>query len=468
LIYPPDTHFVRLAGPNQINLVQHFYAPPMGLLYLKSHLQQKSGFQVLLWNAQVPSRPGLDKLEETINNFAPDLAGVSVNTANWYDALECAKLVKKVRPGTHVVTGGVHMSVYPEETLAQPEVDSIVIGEGEDTLLEMATRLSQGGSLDGVAGAWFKKEGKVIRNPLRTVEKNPDRFPFPDRSELNLSQHRVSADRLSPAAVILTSRGCPFHCTFCCTVDKVYRRRSASEIVREALSCKEMGYKAIDFYDDIFNVKKKDVLELCDELIRQKVNLPWICRCRVEPMDEEMVSKMREAGCERIQFGAESASQAILDQIKKRITPEQTRDAFRLAKKYGVSTLGYFMIGFPGETREQAEATVRFAFELDPEFAVFHSLIPVPGSEIYEQAAKSEAFYGDYVREFAQNPSPDFLFHSWETALSEAEQYRIIRKANLGFYYRPRYIVRSLKKLSSFEDFVTKVKMALRILSARA
>ena len=181
-----------------------------------------------------------------------------------------------------------------------------------------------------------------------------------------------------------------------------------------------------------------------------------------------MVSKMAEAGCERIQLGVESASQQILDQIKKHITPEQTRNAFKLAKKQGISTLGYFMIGFPGESREQAEETVRFAFELDPEFALFHSLIPVPGSEIYEQAIKSETFFNDYVREFARNPTPDFVFRSWETTLSEAEQYRIIRKASLRFYFRPHYIFRALKKLGSWEDFLTKARMALRILTTRA
>jgi anaerobic magnesium-protoporphyrin IX monomethyl ester cyclase len=468
LINSPDEHFVRLGGPNQINFVQHVYAPPVGLLYLKSFLKQNSEFPVQLWNAQVPARPGLEQLEETVKNFAPDLAGITVSTANWYDALECARLVKRVRPGTHVVAGGVHMSVFPEETLMQPEIDSVVIGEGEYTLLEMAQRIAQGGPLDGAPGLWFKKEGGVVRNPPRPVEKNPDCFPFPDHSEIDPAQHRVSADRLSPAAVIITSRGCPFNCTFCCTVDKVFRKRTAQKIVEEMLVCKGLGYRAIDFYDDIFNVSKKQVLEVCDEIIRQKVGMPWICRCRVDPMDEEMVSRMRESGCERIHMGAESASMEILDRIKKHITPEQTRNAFRLAKKHGISTLGYFMIGFPGETREQAEATVRFAFELDPEFAAFHSLMPVPGSEIYEQAVKSDTFFGDYVREFARKPVADLVFRSWETALSESEQYRILRSANLRFYFRPSYILRSLKKLGSLEDFFAKAGMAVRILAARA
>ena len=183
----------------------------MGLLYLKSYLKQKTEFEVWLWNMQVPSRPGLGKLRETVQNFAPDLVGITVNTANWYDALECAKLVKSARPSSHLVMGGVHLSVYPEETINREEIDSIVIGEGEDPLLEMATRLSEGWSLEGVAGVWFKKDGGIIRNPSRPVEKNPDRFPA--QTARNFPYPRIGFPRTgsrprrssSPAGVVLSN-----------------------------------------------------------------------------------------------------------------------------------------------------------------------------------------------------------------------------------------------------------------------
>jgi len=467
LVNPPDKHFSRLAGPNQANFIHHPNAPPMGLLYLKAYLKQKTDFEVQLWNSQSPSAPGEKELRAKLLEFQPNLAGITTTTGNWYDARETARLIKSALPQCHIIVGGVHTSVYPEETLSQPEIDSIAIGEGEDTLLELALRLSRSQSPEGIPGIWFKSNGKIIRNPPRQVEKNLDRFPFPDRSDFSPEQYRLSADRFSRAAIIITSRGCPFHCTFCCTIDKHYRSRSPENIVAEMLACKEQGYLAIDFYDDIFNINKNRVLKLCDEIIRQKVNLPWICRCRVTPMDEEMIAKMASAGCERIQFGVESASQRILDMIKKQITPEQVRHAFSLAKKYNILTLGYFMIGFPTETREEAQATIDFAFELDPDFAMFHCLIPVPGSEIYEQAIQSPGFFGDYGREFAKNPSPNFVWRSWSTTLTETEQFKLIRSAFLKFYFRPQYIIRSLKKLSSMEEFLAKAQTAFKILTTR-
>ncbi len=365
-----------------------------------------------------------------------------------------------------MVVGGAHLLIYPEETLAQAQIDSIVIGDGEDALLELATRLARGQDLEEIPGLWFKKEGKIIRNPPRPVEKNLDRLPFPDRSDLSLTQHRFAADRLSPAAIMITARGCPFSCTFCCTVDRIHRKRSPQNIVDEMLVCREMGYQWIDFWDDVFNITKPAILDLCDEIIRRKVNLPWSCRGRVAPFDEEMAAKMAEAGCERVNLGVESASQEILDRTKKGITPEQCRRAFALAKKHHISTVGFFMIGFPGETREQALQTIRFMMELDPDFASFLSLFPLPGSEIYQQAIKDPTFLGDYAREYAKSPTPGFIWRSWTTTLSEAEKDRLLRRANLGFYFRPRYLWRSFQRLSSLEDFYAKAKMALIILTA--
>jgi len=465
LINPPDAQIAKYAGPNQIVHTEHLYGPPMGLLYLKSFVKQQTDFPIMLWNAQAPSAPGEKELRKIMDEFNPDLVGITVNTFRWYYALVCAKWVKAISPRAHLVLGGVHVTVYPEETLAQPEVDAIVIGEGEHTFLELANRLANSQPLEGLEGLWFKKDGQIIRNPLRPVEKDLDRFPFPDRSDLSMTSHRVSINRFSPAAVILTSRGCPFHCTFCCSVDKHYRKRSAQNIVQEMLACRELGYKAIDFYDEMFNLQKETVMALCDEIIRQKVNLPWSCRCRVDPVDEEMIARMVEAGCERINLAAESAHQKILDDCKKHITVEQSRRAFAIARKYKLSILGYFMFGFPGETREQALETIRFALELAPDFVNFHSLMPQPGSEIYEQALKSPTFYGDYVREFAKNPTPEFAFRSWETTMTEAEQYRLVRRAFIRFYLRPRYLLNSFKNLYSLEDFFAKARMGLKVLT---
>lgn len=464
LVNPRDQDDARVPGPSRITSVQHQYSPPLGLMYLKSFLERETVFSIKLWNGQAPKVSGWAGLEKVLDAFQPELVGITTTSFSWYGALQSARVVRKKCPSAHIVMGGVHVWIYPEETLGQKEVDSVALSEGEYTLLELSQALSQKSSLWGIKGLWFKQEGKIIRNPMREPEKNPDRFPFPDRSEFAPRQYRLSADRLAPAAIIITGRGCPFHCTFCCSLDHNYRERSPENIVQEMLLCKELGYRSVDFYDDTFNITRKRVMAVCDKILAREVELPWICRCRVNNVDEEMISRMAEAGCERIQFGIESASQEILDRIKKGITIEQSRSAVRLAQKHGILALGYYMLGFPGEKIEQAKATIRFAFELNTDFAVFQNLFPAPGSEIYSQALADPQFGGDYLREFARNPAPRFKVKIWETAVSEQKLSRLLSRAYFIYYFRPGYILRTLARLGSFEDFITKLKSAWTIL----
>ncbi len=463
LINPPYQHCVKLPGSNQLITFSHNYAPPVGLMYLKSFLQRESDFKVKLWNAQVPGQQGFAQLEDLLGQYQPDLVGISVMLFNWYDALETARLVRKKMPSSHLVLGGPHTAIYPEESMGQPEVNSIVIGEGEYTLLEMANALAKGASLQGIAGVWFKAGGKIVRNPARQVEKNPDLFPFPDRFGFDPFQHRVTTDHLAPAAVIISSRGCPFNCTFCGKIDRHYRERSPENIIQEILAVKKLGYRSLDFYDDVFNVTKQRVMDISEALLKNKIKMPWSCRCRVDQVDEPLIAKMAESNCERISFGIESADPEILKQVKKQITPEQSVKAVLLCKQYRISTLGYYVIGFPGETLQQINQTIQFAFKLNTNFSLFHSLMPEPGSEIYQQAIQDPGFGGDYFRRYARNPVKDFQFKVWETALTEDKMLKILGRAYLRYYFRPRYLFNSFLKLTSLEDLMTKSKAGLKI-----
>jgi radical SAM superfamily enzyme YgiQ (UPF0313 family) len=466
LINPPNGHQAAFAGPNQL-FVQHGLAPPLGLMYLKSFLLSQTDHEVRLLNGQVPKPPDEVHIRKQIEMFHPHLVGITVQTLNLYDSLRAATLAKQVNPQVHVVLGGPHLRVYPEESLLRPEVDSVVMGDGEQTLKEMVDRLSQGRDLEGVPGTWFKRNGQLIRNPLRPISQDLDQLPFPDRSEWDLRQHRIPYDSFSPTAVMITSRGCPYQCTFCSSVDRHYRERSAQNIVEEMIRCRDLGYRSIDFYDDNFNLTEARVLRLCDEIQRRQVGVPWSCRCRVSGLTEPMVARMAETGCARIGFGVESGTQAILDQVKKNITLDEIRNAFRLSRQFGVASTAYVMLGFPGETADQIRDTIRFNRELDPDFVIFQCLVPAPGSEIYRQAVQDPGFGGDHFQAFAQNPPPRWVTRTWETAVSEKELFRLCRLAYLGFYFRPRYLFRSLRRIQSGEDFFAKARMGLKILTDR-
>jgi len=463
LINPPSFGAAKAPGFHALTTLPHIYAPPMGLMYLKSYLKRDSDFEVRMWNAQVPYPPGWDELALLCGQYQPGLVGITVMSLYWYDALEAARLVRKNLPSAHIVLGGPHVSLYPEESLTQPEIDSVVIGEGEQTLFELARRLSKKESLEGVNGVWYKQKGTVVRNSPGEIERNLDLLPFPDHSDFDPSQYVLLVDRLAPAVVILSSRSCPFQCTFCYELNKHYRARSPENVIEEILTFKGLGYRSIDFYDDVFNVTKSRAMAISKALLKSNVSMPWSCRCRVDPVDEEMVAAMAESGCKRISYGIESSDPQILAQVKKNITPEQTVKAVKLCRKYRIDTLGLFMIGFPGETLTQAENTVKFALDLDLDFFLLSILMPSPGSEIYQQAVLDPKFGGDYLREFSRNPTRDFKIKIRETAIPEKQLHHLMNRAFLKFYLRPRHLFKSILKLASFEDLKIKCKAALII-----
>lgn len=223
-----------------------------------------------------------------------------------------------------------------------------------------------------------------------------------------------------------------------------------------------MGYRAVAFYDEMFNLSKPRVLEICRLIRERAIGLAWSFRGRVDRFDDELARAMAEAGCIRAHFGVESGDQAMLDLTNKRITLEQSREAFRLCRRHGIQTVGFFMLGLPGETLRQARRTVAFALELDPDYVVFTSLLPQPGSPIYDQALAAGAF-PDYFEAFAREPVPDLVYRSWETGMTEKEVFSLMGSALARFYFRPRYLLRRLRGLKSLDDFTMKAAMGLKL-----
>ncbi len=228
-----------------------------------------------------------------------------------------------------------------------------------------------------------------------------------------------------------------------------------------------MGYCSVDFYDNNFNQSRRHVESLCHGMIERRVNMPWICRARVDRIDRYLIRLMAEAGCKRIHFGVESATQHILDKTNKGIRVEQSREAFALAKEAGISIVAYFIIGFPGETLEEAKNTIRLAFELDPEYPQCLALMPIPGTPIYEEALKDPALWRGLRSEVRTESYPDLCVKIWPTAMTEKEVLTILRRFYLRFYFRPRQISRYISRLTSLEDLFTKVRIALKLIMPR-
>ena len=228
--------------------------------------------------------------------------------------------------------------------------------------------------------------------------------------------------------------------------------------------CVNMGIHEFLVYDDTFTVHRQRVFDICDEIIRRKLDIGWDIRTRVDKVNEEMLRKLKQAHCERIHYGVEAGTEKILKVLQKDITLEQARRAFRMTKEVGISTLAYFMIGSPTETREDIMATMQFMKELDPDFVHVTILCPFPATAIYFQGLRQGVIRKDYWQEFASNPTPDFQPPYWEENLSREELLELIGHAYKSFYRRPKYIFRELVKVRSLGEFERKVKAGLKVL----
>lgn len=261
---------------------------------------------------------------------------------------------------------------------------------------------------------------------------------------------------------MITSRGCPYRCVYCKLKFQKPIARSAENVIREFEDIHRLGIKEIEIYDDTFNWDHRRTEEICQGLIAKNLYLKWSIRDRVDRVKENVLSKLKSAGCYRIHLGVESGNDRILKSIKKGITVNQAREAVKLAKKYNFTTLTYFMYGLPTETLSDARQSLDLALELDADYTEFSIMIPYPGTEVYENALKNGTIPADYWRDFTMHPTPRFeIPYVVENIISKRELMKLRNASVRKFYFRIGYIFKELKKLRSWPEFLRKLKMGL-------
>ena len=442
--------------------------PPLGLLYLAATLEERTDHQVSVVDAQVEAL-GYDALAEHVRGEAPALVGVSAMTFTLLDALRTVATVRQAAPDAKVVLGGPHVHLYPRETAALPGVDFAMAGECEYSFVELCQRLDQPDRWHEVPGLAFHRDGEIVLNPTAALIDDLDALPFPARDLVPFKRYTSILARRQPVTTMFTSRGCPYACTFCDRphLGKRFRARSAASVVDEMQACLDMGIPEILIYDDTFTVRRQRVLDICAEIQRRGLDLGWDIRARVDTVDEEVLRALKAAGCERIHYGVEAGSDHFMQVIRKGITVEQARTAFRLTRQAGIATLAYFMIGIPGETEADCRDTFRLARRLDPDFVHVTILCPFPGTAIYRQALDEGVFETDHWLEFARSPRPGFQPLYWTRELSRQQLESLLTRAYKSFYTRPRYILKQLTKIRSWHEFRDKIKAGLRVLFLR-
>ncbi|MEW6062905.1 MAG: radical SAM protein [Nanoarchaeota archaeon] len=445
---PPD---IRAFGNID---VRHIDADmfPLGIAYIASYLRENN-FSVGLIDLRYYGNKWQNVIENVIKREAPRFVGIPCVTPTILEVMKISEIVKRINPGIKVVWGGPHPSALPEECMKFKYVDMITIGEGEETFKELISgkRLSQ------IKGLCYRdKKDKVKINPRRALIQNLDKLPWPAYDMLPLE--RYGNPFLGKSLIMVTGRGCPYNCAFCSS--KVihqgkYRVRSPKNVVDEIeYLYKKYNVKKIMFVDDTFTAYPQRTMEICKELIRRGIKIEWACDTRVNFITEELLRIMKKAGCRLVKFGVESGDQKILNIIHKGITLEQVRRAVALAKKVGLQTHGFFIIGHPYDTKETIMKTIRFAKELKLDYAQFSVMTPLPGTEVLTMAEHDKGIklltkdwwrFQRYGRPVIELPS---------VSAKELTYYH--KLAYRSFYFSAGYIFRRIMhtKISEFPKLV--------------
>jgi radical SAM superfamily enzyme YgiQ (UPF0313 family) len=365
--------------------------PPLGMLYCAGVLM-KEGFEASLLDQTVKGYTH-EQVADWVKKENPDMVGFSVLHSAAKETPKIAEMVKKENPNTLIVMGNYHSTFNDERILKKyPCIDIIVRGEGEYTCLELVKCLDKSGDLREVEGITFRENGKIVSTPDRPLIKNIDELPFPNRDLMNAEYTSVIFGvkvATKKFTTVLSSRGCSFRCSFCgCRkfIKGVWRPRSVENIMEELWLLRSKGYEEILFVDDNFTLNRKRVKRLCERMKKEKLNIRWICDSRVDNCEYDLFRQMVKAGCNTVYFGIESANQRVLDYYKKGITPQQSMDATRKARKAGFDIIvGSFIVGAPDETRSEVENTLKFAQKVDIDVPSLNILGAFSGTEIWSE-----------------------------------------------------------------------------------
>ena len=361
---------------------------PVGLLSLDA-LLRVLGHEATLANL---SGYGWDRVRRILVELRPALVGISQFTHNRVESLRLARLAKELDPGCFVLLGGPHATHACLDLLSgHPEIDAVVLGEGEETLKELLQALGAGGSLAAVAGLAYREGGKPTRSAPRAPIRDLDALPIPGA----LPEAGIGVDYRRQLEFVITSRGCPASCLFCSSPlfwGKGVRFRSPGSVVEELRLLRERyGLVYFSFRDDTFTADRGRVLEICRLLEEAKLGILWNCQSRVTAVDQEMLIAMKRAGCECIQFGVESGSPAMLKALGKRITPADVERAAAAVRRVGINLSVYLITGVPGEGEAELQETLRLIGQIRPQDGQVSPLVYYPGTQLFAGAVRSGA-----------------------------------------------------------------------------
>jgi anaerobic magnesium-protoporphyrin IX monomethyl ester cyclase len=386
---------------------------PLGLAYVAAALE-KNGFSVEIYDNYLLGQP-IETVKAEIGKRQPEIVGITCSSLTYSRCIDMAKAVKEAYSSCKVVVGGPHASYMPETLLQHSEIDFVVVGEGEAAMVQLASSIQRGDSKTvsaTIPGVACKINGKTLQTPQQFIS-DLDTIPFPARHLLPMKMY----DRVlpyidtKPVDTMSIIRGCPYQCAYCETRElwgTSCRAFSPQRVVNEIKEITEnYGTRGIYFVGDNFTINKNRTIELCRKIEENKFDLKWTCETRADLVNKEVLSEMKTAGCQTIFFGTESGSERIQKKLNKNIDLPEVKRVFELTRQVGIKTATSFMLGIPGETVEDMQATFKYAKSLNADVCMFNIYIACPGSKLYDEVIKDH-LYDQIDNYLARVKTPDF------------------------------------------------------------
>ncbi len=397
--------------------------------------------------------PVWNDMEVAIKKTDPKIVGIFATVITIPAAINAANIVKNIFPDIKVVIGGPAAATCHNELILNDSVDFLVIGEGEKTILELAVyllgRKGKLPSLRDINGIMFKENREIIRTAPRALIENLDEIPWIDRDSMFVIDINREIKPIHQNMDILSSRGCPYPCKFCAGSavwgSKKTRFRSIDNIIDELIYLKSRyGQNYFEFWDDLFTANRKRTVELCEKIIKRRLDIEWVCMVRLDTIDADLLGIMKKAGCTEIQIGIESGSDRVLSHMGKTITVDMIRKQVPVIKQLGIDLAIFLMVGMPTETKEEIEDTLKLVRKIGPEWVHIGIFNPYPGSKFNAELNEKGIIGKNVMERFTWHP-----YKSYTGTMSDPEFMDIgMRALKFAYKYntRPKYLIKTICK----------------------
>ena len=490
-VNPPDENKVKEYasekddGEEYIGSDDFGHFPPLGLLYVISYLENNTENHEIFFKDCIAEHISHKELKNIIANIKPDLLALTSFTVSLVDVVIAAKTCKEITPNCHVCLGGHHPIAFPFEASKLKEVDSVVVGEGEIVFTELVNSIENGQDITNIKGVYTSESiEKYVNNTLprdkRFLNKvsvpaayvdDIENLPIPNRDYISHIKYKSTIGVSNKLATMISSRGCPYKCTFCDVPIKTHRRISPEKVVDEMFDCQKKGYDEIHFYDDLFNITPQRLIDICDEIDKRQLKITWDFRGRVNGVNQESLRRFKKSGGRMISFGIETASTEGLKVLRKGSTVKQNIDALKWCREFGIVSVADYMIGLPFEKTDTdvIESLNVLRKKYRPDYAQFGILSLYPNTQIYDQAVEKNLIEKDKWNKWALDPlGNELIVDHWNEFISTQRLVELQKLAYKSFYFRPSVIIKEFFRVRSFHEFKAKVRGALTVLEFKS